>query len=141
MLIESDTIIQLTCYNESQHDITFSLGVDSLKQAKPLYSGDLNPLKNMYWTWQSGYIQLKAEGKIHKPNGSWEAFQLHLGGFRLHPTHRWIQRSTQGKNLELTWDENQLSQILQLNSRPNIMSECSDASLLMTQIAKCLLIQ
>lgn len=69
MLIESDTIIQLTCNNESQHDITFSLGVDSLKQAKPLYSGDLNPLKYMYWTWQSGYIQLKAEGKIHKPNG------------------------------------------------------------------------
>ena len=71
MLIESDTTIQLTCNNELSHVIIFSMGVDSLKQAKPLYSGDLNPLKNMYWTWQSGYIQLKAEGKLHRPNGDW----------------------------------------------------------------------
>ena len=25
-------------------------------------SGDLDPLKGMYWTWQSGYINFKIEG-------------------------------------------------------------------------------
>lgn len=133
-------MLQLTCTDASQKLLTFSFGVDSLKQTHPNYSGDLNPLKNMYWTWQSGYIQLKAEGKVCR-NGKWEDFQLHLGGFRQHRTDRNIQQLVTNGNIHLNWDEKRLSQILQLNPRPHIMSECAESSQLLTQIANCIQIQ
>ena len=141
ILVESDTLLQLTCTDAAQKHLTFSFGVDSLKQTQPNYSGDLNPLKNMYWTWQSGYIQLKAEGKVCRNNGIWEDFQLHLGGFRHHRTDRFIQQFLTDENIELNWHEKRLSQILQLNPRLHIMSECAESSQLMSQIANCIQIQ
>jgi hypothetical protein len=141
ILVESDTTIPLTCDIGIQKTLTFSLGVDSLKQAHPDYSGDLNPLKSMYWTWQSGYIQLKAEGKVLQPNGTWQSFQLHLGGFRNYPTIQKIQRPINGDVIELRWDEKKLSQLLQLNPRSHIMSECAESSSLMSQISHCIQIR
>lgn len=137
ILIDSDTIVQLHCDAELPHIVRLRIGVDSMKQEHPNFSGDLNPLKNMYWTWQSGYIQLKAEGKILKPNGNWENFQLHLGGFRRHRCDRAIDFFIPGDNVELIWNEKALAHILQLNPKPNIMSECIEASWMMTQIANC----
>lgn len=61
----------------------FLLGIDSLKQTKGVSSGALDPILGMYWTWQSGYIYLKAEGYMFRGNNK-EEFIYHLGGF-LHP--------------------------------------------------------
>jgi hypothetical protein len=41
------------------------------------YEGDLDPMNNMYWTWQSGYINLKFEGSID--DGVYREY--HLGGY------------------------------------------------------------
>jgi hypothetical protein len=43
--------------------------------------GDLDPTKGMYWTWQSGYINLKLEGKSKQVPGGNNVFQFHLGGY------------------------------------------------------------
>lgn len=62
--------------------LAFELGVDSLTQSKGAQGGDLDPLNGMYWSWQSGYISAKIEGKASYCPAKGQLFQLHLGGYR-----------------------------------------------------------
>lgn len=55
--------------------IKFNLGIDSTTNVSGAMGGDLDPTKGMYWTWQSGYINMKIEGHSSK------AFQYHIGGY------------------------------------------------------------
>lgn len=61
--------------------IRFNIGIDSNTNSAGVLGGDLDPTKGMYWTWQSGYINVKLEGTsnlVHSPN---HAFEFHLGGY------------------------------------------------------------
>ena len=44
-------------------------------------AGDLDPIKGMYWAWQSGYINMKIEGKSPSCKTRKNEFQFHLGGY------------------------------------------------------------
>lgn len=57
--------------------VRLTLGVDSLTNASGVHCCSLDPANGMYWSWQSGYIQFKLEGK----DKSGQALTLHLGGF------------------------------------------------------------
>ncbi len=57
--------------------ISFLLGVDSLTNAQGVKGNDLDPIKGMYWTWESGYINFKCEGTFGE-----KSFKWHLGGYR-----------------------------------------------------------
>ena len=57
--------------------IRLTLGVDSATNAAGVHCCALDPANGMYWSWQSGYIQFKLEGK--EKDGT--ALNLHLGGF------------------------------------------------------------
>jgi len=61
--------------------LQFTFGIDSMVNAKGVGSGDLDPMKGMYWAWQSGYINFKLEGTSPACNTRKHAFQYHLGGF------------------------------------------------------------
>ncbi|MEY4928158.1 MAG: hypothetical protein RI894_2596 [Bacteroidota bacterium] len=61
--------------------LSFCLGIDSLTNVSNELSGDLDPLKGMYWTWQSGYINAKLEGNSNRCPTRKNAFQFHLGGY------------------------------------------------------------
>ena len=61
--------------------ISFLLGVDSLTNVSGAFGGDLDPIKGMYWTWNSGYINLKLEGSSPASPYPSHAFELHLGGY------------------------------------------------------------
>lgn len=39
----------------------FTLGIDSATNVAGVMGGALDPMKGMYWTWQSGYINFKIE--------------------------------------------------------------------------------
>lgn len=62
--------------------INFTIGVDSSKQSQGAHGGDLDPTKAMYWSWQSGYINFKLEGKSKKCPARNNTFQFHIGGFQ-----------------------------------------------------------
>lgn len=62
--------------------IAFSIGVDSAHNELGAMSGDLDPYKGMYWTWQSGYINVKLEGKFTSTDLSNDDFQYHIGGYQ-----------------------------------------------------------
>jgi hypothetical protein len=57
--------------------IIFNLGIDSTTNVSGAMEGDLDPMNNMYWTWQSGYINIKFEGLID--DGVQREY--HLGGY------------------------------------------------------------
>jgi hypothetical protein len=57
--------------------VSFNLGIDSTTNVSGAMEGDLDPMNNMYWTWQSGYINIKFEGSID--DGVQREY--HLGGY------------------------------------------------------------
>ena len=60
--------------------ISLLFGIDSAIQISGVGTGALDPLRGMYWTWQTGYVQWKMEGAI-RVDGSESPLELHLGGF------------------------------------------------------------
>ena len=43
--------------------------------------GDLDPAKGMYWSWNSGYINFKLEGRSNLSSVPKNEFEYHLGGY------------------------------------------------------------
>lgn len=62
--------------------IQFLLGVDSLKNVSGAQTGALDPLNDMFWTWQSGYVMAKLEGKSLVSKLPHQMFEYHIGGFK-----------------------------------------------------------
>lgn len=60
-------------------EMEYTLGVDSARNVSGAQTGDLSPTKGMFWSWNTGYIMLKAEGQ--SPQSSDGSFTFHLGGF------------------------------------------------------------
>ena len=60
-------------------DMEYTMGVDSLRNVSGAQTGALAVANNMFWSWNSGYIMVKAEGT--SPNSGSGSFAFHLGGF------------------------------------------------------------
>jgi len=61
-------------------ELRYTVGVDSTRNVSGAQTGALSPSNGMFWSWNTGYIMIKAEGTSpQSPNGS---FSFHLGGFR-----------------------------------------------------------
>lgn len=59
---------------------SFLLGVDSLHNVSGAQTGALDVSNNMFWTWNTGYIMAKMEGK--SPASPFNnTFEFHIGGF------------------------------------------------------------
>ena len=61
--------------------IRFNLGIDSITNSGGVLGGDLDPIKAMYWTWQSGYINFKIEGYASSSTAKNHEFEFHIGGY------------------------------------------------------------
>lgn len=66
-----------TKYNQ----VGFLLGLDSATNVGGAMGGDLDPTLGLYWTWQSGYINMKIEGDYFVSPDSTLPFEYHLGGY------------------------------------------------------------
>lgn len=62
--------------------ITFTIGVDSLRNVSGAQTGALDPINGMFWSWSTGYIMLKLEGTSPQSTASGNNYQLHPGGFK-----------------------------------------------------------
>ncbi len=83
-LIDISKKLQVKLFTKSEIEfdsIQFDIGVDSLSQVSGAMGGDLDPMKGMYWSWQSGYINFKLEGKSNICNTRNHVFQFHIGGY------------------------------------------------------------
>lgn len=127
--------------------VRLTLGVDSVTNAAGVHCCALDPSNGMYWSWQSGYIQFKLEGKI-KGN---QALTLHLGGFsHAHmssltldiPIQRMItggppqHPSKRRKDLKVDINLNELLELIEAKEEYTIMSPNQQVPLYMEAIGK-----
>jgi hypothetical protein len=68
-------------YDKRTKQISFLLGTDSLTNVSGILEGPMDPINGMYWAWNSGYINLKAEGTIQDSTGNTSLFEFHIGGY------------------------------------------------------------
>ncbi|MBP6658112.1 MAG: hypothetical protein KA284_09660 [Bacteroidia bacterium] len=62
--------------------LSFIIGVDSLRNCSGLQEGALDPIKGMFWAWNTGYIFLKLEGASESSTAQGGIFEYHIGGFK-----------------------------------------------------------
>lgn len=70
----------------SYSSISFMIGVDSLHNCSGAQSGALDPINGMFWTWSTGYIFMKLEGKSPASKQPGHIFEYHIGGYKV-PTN------------------------------------------------------
>lgn len=109
--------------NKEISKISFNIGIDSTASVSGALSGDLDLQNGMYWAWQSGYINMKIEGKSNSCKTRKNAFQFHIGGY-LKPNYalRKINIICNNKNqIDLVMDLSKLFEEIQLSQTNSIM--------------------
>lgn len=59
----------------------FLVGVDSARNVGGAQTGALDPLNDMFWSWNTGYIMMKMEGSSPLSTQPNNRIQYHIGGF------------------------------------------------------------
>jgi hypothetical protein len=62
--------------------ISFLVGVDSALHCSGAQSGALDPLNDMFWTWNNGYVNFKLEGKSESSTADNNRIEQHIGGYK-----------------------------------------------------------
>lgn len=105
-------------------ELRFQLGIDSATNVSGAMGGDLDPTKGMYWSWNTGYVNFKLEGKSALAGSPNHAFIYHLGGYLPpYPSVQWVQLPCNPAQEQLIQFE--LSTFLQavdLGDQPHLMS-------------------
>jgi hypothetical protein len=86
-------------------EMEYTMGVDSLRNCSGAQTGALSTTNNMFWSWNSGYIMIKAEGQ--SPNAAMGDFAFHLGGYK--GDYNVVTKKTvsfSSNNLTVTKDKN-----------------------------------
>lgn len=78
----SQTIVLKNVPAGNYETVSFYIGTDSLTNVSGAMGGDLDPAKGMYWAWNSGYINVKLEGRSNACKTLHHAFEFHIGGYK-----------------------------------------------------------
>ncbi len=104
--------------------VTFNIGIDSLTNNAGALTGDLDPTKGMYWAWQSGYINMKIEGKSSSCKTRKNEFQFHIGGY-LYPNYAMREMkfnwNKKGTELDVAIDLNDFFSNIKLSEINSVM--------------------
>ncbi|HPH91802.1 MAG TPA: hypothetical protein PLZ68_13315, partial [Ferruginibacter sp.] len=119
------------------NSIHFSIGVDSLTNVSGAMGGDLDPVNGMYWTWQSGYINFKLEGKTKLCPARKNQFTYHIGGYEYpYNTLQQVELPVVHNNdIMIDIDIRQLLNQLQLNEVYEVMSPGEKAMVIAKNIS------
>lgn len=74
--------------------MNYMIGVDSTRNVSGSQTGALDPVYGMFWTWNSGYIMAKLEGRSPSSPQSFGMVNFHIGGFAgPYAGQRWVSPS------------------------------------------------
>jgi hypothetical protein len=112
--------------------IKFSIGIDSITNTSGAFGGDLDPTRGMYWTWQSGYINFKVEGKSNLCKDRNNEFQFHLGGYQFPFTtiQTIVLDPKEKEKIDIAVDIKKLFSEIDFSKTDHIMSPGKEASFL-----------
>lgn len=114
--------------------IKFNLGIDSTINVSGAMGGDLDPTKGMYWTWQSGYINFKLEGRSNLCKSKNNEFQYHVGGYET-PFNA-LQIVTLDCKRSIKIDIKELLNHIDLSKQDHLMSPSKEAVVLAQKISR-----
>lgn len=77
-----DNIIELSIPPGNYKNLSFLLGVDSLRNCSGAQTGALDPMNDMFWTWNSGYVMFKLEGNSPASTADLQRIEHHIGGYK-----------------------------------------------------------
>ena len=63
-------------------NLQFLLGVDSIRNCSGAQTGALDPMNDMFWTWNSGYVMFKLEGNSPASTADLNRIEHHVGGYK-----------------------------------------------------------
>lgn len=119
--------------------VKFNLGIDSITNVSGALGGDLDPTRGMYWTWQSGYVNFKLEGKSNLCNTRNKELQFHLGGYQypFNALQKIILNVIANEKTVIVLDLEKLISGIDLPKQNEIMSPSKEAVLLSEKVSKC----
>src|SRR5665213_89034 len=79
--IPETQVIKLSVPHGEYNSLNFLLGVDSLHNVSGAQTDDLDPAKDMFWTWNSGYVMAKLEGYSPDSKLVNNKIAYHIGSF------------------------------------------------------------
>lgn len=139
-LFDSKTIDLSLPKNVKYNIIKFAVGIDSLTSVMGAFGGDLDPTNGMYWTWQSGYINVMIEGKCSQCNTRINEFTLHLGGYQ-YPNNAYqeisLPVSSNKSSINIAFDLTKWISLIDLSSTPSVMSPSRNAVQLSFLFSQC----
>lgn len=120
---ESQMLSGIDLKEVSFDKIKFDVGIDSVTNCSGAYGGDLDPTNGMYWTWQSGYINFKLEGKTKSGLGAQNNFTFHIGGYSYpNNSFRTIELFSKGGNSSIDVSIDQFIDTVNLSETRVVMS-------------------
>ncbi len=137
--VVSSLIINLNSSSKTVFDkLKFNLGIDSTTNVAGALGGDLDPTKGMYWTWQSGYINFKLEGKSKVCNTRNNEFTFHLGGYQYpyNTVQSVLLNANNSKELNIVINAEEIISKIDLSKQNHIMSPGKEAVLLSNELNK-----
>lgn len=80
--------------------LTFTIGVDSVRNVSGAQTGALDATNGMFWSWKTGYVFVKLEGS--SPQSENGGIVFHIGGFNTpHNTIRTISPALDNKKIQV----------------------------------------
>jgi hypothetical protein len=130
--------------SELEYDqLQFDLGIDSTTNVSGALGGDLDPTKGMYWTWQSGYVNVKIEGKSPQSKARNKEFQYHLGGYHspFYALQKVILPIKKKGNIHIIFDVAEFLAQSDFSKKSHIMSPSAETVLWSERVAKGFIIK
>lgn len=79
---ESKKVVLHLVPQANYKQISFLIGVDSLRNCSGAQEGALDPMHGMFWTWNTGYIFMKLEGRSPDSKATAHLLEYHIGGYK-----------------------------------------------------------
>lgn len=79
---EVNNSFEITLNEGNYKKIQFLLGVDSMHNCSGAQTGALDPLNDMFWTWNNGYVMFKLEGNSAASTADLQRIEHHIGGYK-----------------------------------------------------------
>jgi hypothetical protein len=132
---ETLTIIRSDSIYYKATELSFKIGVKESLNISGANSGDLDPSKGMFWSWQSGYINFKVEGVSPSCKTRKNKFQFHIGGYQKpYATVRTLTFPLKKEELKINFNVATLFKDIQLNAQNQIMIPGEDANTIANKI-------
>jgi hypothetical protein len=80
--MNADNEFQIQMKPGAYENIGFLLGVDSASNCSGAQAGALDPMNDMFWTWNSGYVMFKLEGTSASSTADLQRIEHHVGGYK-----------------------------------------------------------